>query len=90
MIVKTRKVHPCGHCKKDIAIGTKCDYQEFRFAKYDDCDKQVGIEYFKEWMCLDCVEMFQADQEEMEKEAVEQGFLSHKHMCAEYDMMCDV
>ncbi len=90
MIVKTRKIHTCGHCKKQIPIGTKCDYEEFRFPVYDDYDKQTGIEYFKEWLCPTCFEMFQADQEEMEKEAKAQGFMSHKEMCEEYDRLCDV
>ena len=92
MMVKTRKVHTCD-CGREIDIGTKCNYEEFRFPRYiDDYEgKQIGIEYYKSWTCPFCESMFQEFQEEMlETEAKIKGFASHKEMCDDYDRLCDV
>ena len=71
MIVKTRKVHTCD-CGREISIGTSCNYEEFRFPRYNNPieEKQIGIEYYKSWTCPFCEAMFE-EEEMLEAEAIQ-------------------
>jgi uncharacterized protein YlaI len=64
-VVTCRKPHVCDTCQNTvIQKGDKAQYDEFRFAKYDDNDNQIGIQYGKYYMCEDC-------QKELDKDIMD-------------------
>jgi len=62
-IVKTRKIHLCKQCGKKINIGESALYVEKRLPTYEvnpnkhwrDIE-QVGIEYYKYYVHIECME----------------------------------
>lgn len=51
-IVKVRKKHLCHICEKDINIGEKAEFYNFKSPKYDDNYIQIGIEYCRFYICI--------------------------------------
>lgn len=51
--VKTRKVHDCSFCGRQIPVGEDARFWEGRVPRYDDNDRQIGIEYIRDWLCSD-------------------------------------
>ena len=51
--VTTRKPHKCANCGIEIPAGSRVRFYERRGPRYDKNDKQIGIEYWREWMCAD-------------------------------------
>lgn len=53
MLVKCRKQHKCDNCGLIIKIGEYADFYTGKNPVFDktDKDKQVGIKYYKEYLC---------------------------------------
>jgi len=45
-IVKTRKVHKCAYCEKEIPRGVYATLSKGRCAKFDDSDVQIGVVFY--------------------------------------------
>lgn len=52
-IVKTRKDHTCDMCNEIIPKAKKAMFYSGRSPKYDNNEKQIGIEYFKGYFHLE-------------------------------------
>jgi cytochrome c peroxidase len=52
-LVKIRKQHNCYICHRIMSVGEIADYHNFKSPRYDDNDKQVGIEYLRFYICGD-------------------------------------
>jgi hypothetical protein len=48
--IVVRKDHPCNACDGTIKKGEKAIFYEGKGPRFDDNDKQIGIEYWKVWM----------------------------------------
>ena len=55
-IVITRKIHLCGICGGEIPIGEECLFYEAKQPRFDDNETQIGIEYFRVYWHLKCIE----------------------------------
>lgn len=57
-VVVCRKDHMCCYCSKIIKKGESANYLSGKTPKFDENDKQIGIEYFNVYYCLGyaCVE----------------------------------
>lgn len=62
-IVKCRKEHDCDLCEEKIKKGETASYSQGKGAKFDEEDRQVGVEYWKSYIhanhdyetdCPDC------------------------------------
>jgi hypothetical protein len=55
-VVKITKKHECSYCERIREVGTLMDFYKGRSGKYivDGFDeKQIGIEYWKNYLCHD-------------------------------------
>jgi hypothetical protein len=53
-IITTRKEHKCGTCQKAIPKKSWAEYSEHKFGVFDENEKQIGIEFYKNYMCESC------------------------------------
>ena len=57
--ITAKKIWTCDHCGKDINPGDKYQFESGNGPRYDDDDKQIGIEYWSSRLCFDslkCIE----------------------------------
>jgi hypothetical protein len=52
-IIKIKKDRKCSCCGKQRLKGDVMFYYEGKHPKFDDDDKQIGIQYYKDWYCYD-------------------------------------
>jgi hypothetical protein len=56
----TRKNHKCTFCERTILKGSACMFDKGKAPRYDNDDNQIGIEFWKAWLCLEgdsgCIE----------------------------------
>ncbi len=52
-MIKCHKPHKCDYCGHEIQKGEQARYYEGRAPRYDDNDNQVGISYYRGWLCAD-------------------------------------
>jgi phage FluMu protein Com len=53
-ILIIRKDRKCDYCERQLHKGDSVSYFEGKFKRCDENDNQIGIEFFKNYMCLDC------------------------------------
>ena len=64
-IVKARKQHECCSCDKPILIGQQYELVKCKCPRFDDDDKQVGIEFMSFKTCSTCVSEQEKESEEL-------------------------
>jgi len=53
--VKVRKNHNCDSCTGLIHKGETALFDSYKTGRYDDNDKQIGIEFSRYYMCQKCM-----------------------------------
>jgi len=62
-IVKTRKMHKCSCCEKDIPKGSEAIFSSWKGARYDDYENQIGIEFHRYYYCFNAINSIIEDEE---------------------------
>jgi hypothetical protein len=51
-VVKTRKSHKCSCCESNIPRGSFAIYTNWKGARYDDNENQIGVEFHRNYYCF--------------------------------------